>query len=174
MLALRFLLIMFCFITSSLRLVNVALFLPNSGSLQSWKKQENHLRACEEGMLPGGTAIVITVPLLYLLTPVENRSHSRDPLLLNAFKKKQKQKTESIELNSYVIKILEGPFSFLIWIMHLVMILFYKKKCLLQGILSSSRQIAQSSCQTKCGFPVNTVNFSHAYFVSLSDGKWSD
>lgn len=57
MLALRFLPIMFCFITNSLRLVNVALFLPNSGSLQSWKKQENHLRACEEGMLPGGTAI---------------------------------------------------------------------------------------------------------------------
>lgn len=96
MLALRFLLIMFCFITSSLRLVNVALFLPNSGSLQSWKKQENHLRACEEGMQPGGTAIVITVPLLFLLTPVENRSHSRDPVLLNAFKKTKTKKQNQL------------------------------------------------------------------------------
>lgn len=118
-----------------------------------------------------GQQSVITVPLLYLLTPVENRSHSRDPMLLNSFKKK---KSGINWVNSYVIKILEGPFSFLIWIMHLVMILFYKRKCLLQGILSSSRQIAQSSCQTKCGFPVNSVNFSHAYFVSRSDGKWSD
>lgn len=53
---------------------------------------------------------VITVPLLYLLTPVENRSHSRDPMLLNAFKKKSGINW----VNSYVIKILEGLFSFLI------------------------------------------------------------
>lgn len=78
------------------------------GSLQSWKKQENHLRACEEGMLPGGTAIRYYSPLAVPLTPVESRSRSRDPTLLNAFKKK------SIGLNSYMIKILEGPFSFLI------------------------------------------------------------
>lgn len=34
-----------------------------------------------------GQQSVSTVPLLYLLTPVENRGHSRDPMLLNALKK---------------------------------------------------------------------------------------
>lgn len=41
-----------------------------------------------------GQQSLITVPLLYLLTPVENRSHSRDPMLLNAFEKKKKKQNQ--------------------------------------------------------------------------------
>lgn len=57
------------------------------GSSQSWKKQENRPRDCEEG---GHAVQRHGNPLLQ--TPMEKRSHFRDPVGLHAFFKK----TESI------------------------------------------------------------------------------
>lgn len=46
---------------------------------------------------------VITVPMLDLLTPMEKRSHFRDPMGCRCFKKKKKKGINWV--NSYVIKV---------------------------------------------------------------------
>lgn len=74
---------------------------------------------------------VITVPLLYLITPVESKSLFRDPVALDALNNRISR------VNSCVSKVLEGPFSFLNQIMYLVMtLMFDEKKEFLQDISS--------------------------------------
>lgn len=65
---------------------------------------------------------VITVPMLYLITPVESKSLFREPVALDALKNRISR------VNSCVIKVLEGPFSFLNQIMYLVMTFNDEKK----------------------------------------------